>query len=438
MSHISFLSTFVRSVRSAVLLCGAVFCLGSVVSCQQDVDDTQEQRAQESDVFVSFSLATTKEREVRGVPGMQTDGDDSHAQYEDAYNTLDIVFFNSDGTKATLPDNRTLFHYNAEGYQPSDETIDEWVDRIYERPGGNGTFIRGVYLKGIKPSDVVGKTCVAMLNLPEAVRNRLYPGAADEITTLNDLRNAKARVITSADEQLGPEPYPTKMEDGEEVPDYMSDEVQRLVMYGESQNIQPTTSSPRVEVTVKRTVAKVIVWVNYTAPSLFGFGYFAGIKHKLEYQLIDFPSIMRLGNNFFRADGQGNASSVIENPVSGSPGTATWENSALAKFTFYVNEYGFLPSSDRKQPQIVLKGTHGTLGLVRYWRILLPRGVQRNYKYNLYCTIVDNGSATTDGAVDLQFNNIVVTPWEAATERFFPGENYPFNGFIGTPKDSEI
>lgn len=437
MSHISFLSTFVRRVRYAAMLCCAVLCVGSVASCQQDVDDAHERAATESDVFVSFTLNAAREREVRAVPGMQTDGDDTQAQYEDAYNTLDIVFFNSNGTKATLSDNRTLFHYKAEGYQPSDEDIDNWVDRIYERPGGNGTFIRGVYLKGVKASDVVGKTCVAMLNLPEAVRNRLYPGATDEITTLDALRNAQARVITSADEQLGPEPYPLKT-DGSGDPDYMSDQVQRLVMYGETANIQPTAASPRVEVTVQRTVAKVVVWVNYTAKSLFNLS-FTGASPKMDYQLIDFPAVMRLGNNFFRQDGQGDATSVISKAVSGSPAAATWVNAHHAKFTFYVNEYGFLPTSERKQPQIILKGTHALYAsIVRYWRILLPRGIQRNHKYNLYCTLIDVGSATTDGAVDLQFNNIVVTPWEAATERYFPGEDYPVHGFIGTPNDSQI
>lgn len=431
-------------------LCTLLLCM-LFVNCQHADELVPSPSPHADDLFVSFRMDEARQREVRAVPGASDENHRQEADYESLYNTVDVVFFDADGRKLTFDGGRSVFHYTAEGYAPTDAEADNWVGRVYERKDQKG-WLRGVYVVGVKAEDVRGKTCVVMLNLPKAVRERLLSGVDNEITTLDALRNVEARRMTSADEQLGPLPFPNTEEtnssasgsssagDATNTVDYDDDRIQRITMYGETANLQPTTLDNRVEVTVTRTIAKLRLIISFGPRTVFQqMSAFLSL-FTINYSLRNFPAVTLLGNNHWREDGKGDSQSTILNPISGTPQSTKFRNGhQYLDYQFYINEYGYLPLS-AQQPFIQL---HAHLpgngqGVNRYWRIILPRGIKRNTQYTFFCTILDQGGETSESSTDLQFDHLTVAPWHGGTERIFPAEDYPVDHFHGRPDNSEI
>lgn len=143
------------------------------------------------------------------------------------------------------------------------------MDGVYERSGNR----RGVYLAGVKRDNVKDKTCVVVLNLPAEIRTLLERGS---ISTLSALKAQVVHRQTSADEQLGPIPYPL---DANNQPDYNSSAFRYLVMIGETPRVSFSDNDVAsvIQVQMVRTIAKVKI-VGYFASNNFTF--FASANYK--------------------------------------------------------------------------------------------------------------------------------------------------------------
>ena len=325
---------------------------------------------------------------------------------------------------------KRLFHFDATGFTPPTEEKSNWVGGVYERAGNQ----RGVYLIDVSRTQVNGKTCVVVLNLPEDVRRRVESG---NISSLSGLKNAAVHYLGSADEQLGPKPYP-KNADG--TPDYNSSSFQHIVMIGETPDIRipDTDFRPVVNVSVERTIAKVkIVGVFDYGVGLASLATAGPVDITMRYKYNKFPSRTHLGA-FWVEKGREpiplrpvDAADYVERR-GGVYGTG---NQVYFVHNFYMNEYGELPDNATEKPYINFSATIATL--TKYWVLELPRGMQRNKSYTIYVNFKGVGSATPEGYSEetLKATKILVEPWENGVENFSPREIYNFNDFIGNPAD---
>ena len=414
-----------------------VFALLVLGSCGQVYDEPTPQEKHEK-LYVTFSIAGAEAKETRAVPnapnGTETSGD-----YESSYNSVDVMFFESGGNLAPLNGKR-LFHFDATGFTPPTAEKSNWVGGVYERPGNQ----RGVYLIDVSRAQVRDKTCVVVLNLPEDVRRRVESG---NINSLSVLRGAAVRYLSSADEQLGPKPYPKKA-DG--TPDYNSSSFQHIVMIGETPNIRipDTDFRPVVNVSVKRTIAKVrIVGVFEYGAGLASLATIGLRNITMRYKYNKFPSRTHLGAFWAeKSTGRGelkyprDAADYVERR-GGVYGTG---NQVYFVHNFYMNEYGELSDNATEKPYINFSATianeAGTMSRTAYWTLELPSGMQRNKSYTIYVNFKGEGSATPEGYSEetLKATRILVEPWENGVENFSPREFYNFNNFIGNPNNDHI
>lgn len=414
-------------MRNIHLWCVTVFALLVLGACRQVYDEPTPQEKHEK-LYVTFSIAGAEAKETRAVPNAPN-GTEASGDYESSYKSVDVMFFESGGNSAVLNGKR-LFHFDATGFTPPTEEKSNWVGGVYERANNQ----RGVYLIDVSRTQVNGKTCVVVLNLPEDVRRRVESG---NISSLSGLKNAAVRYLGSADEQLGPKPYP-KRADG--TPDYNSSSFQHIVMIGETPNIDiPTTVfRPVVNVSVERTIAKVkIVGVFDYGVGLASLATAGPVDITMRYKYNKFPSRTHLGA-FWVEKGREpiplrpvDAADYVERR-GGVYGTG---NQVYFVHNFYMNEYGELPDNATEKPYINFSATIATL--TKYWVLELPRGMQRNKSYTIYVNFKGVGSATPEGYSEetLKATKILVEPWENGVENFSPKEIYNFNDFIGNPKD---
>lgn len=330
-----------------------------------------------------------------------------------------------------------MYHFDSEGLAPSGADKDNWVDGVYERSGNK----RGVYLAGVTRGQVTGKTCVVVLNLPAEVRTLIERG------TLNTLAKLKDHVIhqqTSADEQLGPIPYPL---DASNQPDYNSSAFRHIVMIGEKSNISfPTTDvSSVIRVQMERTIAKVKIVGIFTSKSLMvlpqAFNY---TKVTMTYQYKNFPSQTKLGEVWKKkSTNLGTLNAPLDGVYVESPAKlyGTTKQPYFVQ-SFYMNEYGELPDNVEKQPfvNISVLFEHPTSGAALpklYWALSLPRGMKRNHSYTIYVNLPTNGELDPGGSqlLILKADKVVVKPWDEGTENYFTSPDYLFNNFSGSPTD---
>lgn len=413
----------------------AVIALLVFGACRQVYEEPTPQEQHEK-LYVTFSIAGSEAKETRAVPnapnGTEADGD-----YESSYKSVDVMFFETEGNRdLVVLKGKRLFHFDATGFTPPTDEKSNWVGGVYERAGNR----RGVYLIDVTRNLVKGKTCVVVLNLPEHIRQRVQTG---NISTLNGLKGAAARILTSADEQLGPKPYPKKTNG---TPDYNSSSFQHIIMIGETPGISfPTTDlKPVVNVKVERTIAKVkIVGVFDEKSALGQLTGFGSPDITMRFQYKNFPSRTHLGS-FWVEKGKKpldlrpvDAADYVER----KGGLHGIGKKAYFVHNFYMNEYGVLPDNATEKPYIVFSGTFvlGTLRVTKYWSLGLPHGMQRNKSYTIYVDFKGNGSDSPEGYTEetLKVTNILVEPWENGVENFSPREFYNFNNFIGNPKNND-
>ncbi len=421
-------------MRNIHLWCVAVIALLSLGACRQVYDEPTPQEQHEK-LYVTFSIAGAEAKETRAVPNAPN-GTEASGDYESSYKSVDVMFFESGGNLAVLNGKR-LFHFDATGFTPPTEEKSNWVGGVYERADNK----RGVYLIDVSRTQVQGKTCVVVLNLPEDTRRRVESG---NISSLSGLKNAAVRYLGSADEQLGPKPYPKKA-DG--TPDYNSSSFQHIVMIGETPNINiPTTDfKPVVNVSVERTIAKVkIVGVFDYGTGLASLAT-AGLRNiTMRYKYNKFPSRTHLGA-FWAEKSTGRALPLwpvdAADYVERRGGVYGTGNQVYFVHNFYMNEYGELADNATDKPYINFSATFadnaGTISKTGYWVLELPRGMQRNKSYTIYVNFKGDGSETPEGYSEetLKATKILVEPWENGVENFSPKEIYNFNNFIGNPKD---
>lgn len=394
-------------------------------------------------VYVTFALDNGDDHTTRAVPNAPN-GTETTADPESAYKTVDIVFFNADGSKAYV-NAQGYFHFDASGFKPSNSEKEKWVSGTYERDLGSGNYLRGVYLDGVNRNAVQGKTCVVMLNLPNDVKTRLGKGASQEITSLTALQRAVVRQLNSADEQLGPKPYPMN---GSNI-DYNSAQFKYIVMVGEKKNIDVNGAlKPVITVDVKRTIAKVKLYVVIGGNSTFKT---LGAGEQLLLSFGDFPKNTVLGS-VWKPETDGSRvriDAVVSGAANGVgvkrvPATAGSDISGLPYVVkeFYMNEYGVLPENPQNNPYpyVGVRLQTRILGIVPVdvsWKIALPRSIERNKSYTIYATLRDNGYGTNDGRAvyTLKVDKVTIAPWTDGADRFFHDDNFGMNNFEGDPKN---
>ena len=419
-------------MRNIHLWCVAVIAVVVLGACRQVYDEPTPQE-QHDKLYVTFSIAGAEAKDTRAVPNAPN-GTEANGDYESSYKSVDVMFFESGGYSTVLNGKR-LFHFDAAGFTPPTAEKSNWVGGVYERAGNQ----RGVYLIDVSRTQVENKTCVVVLNLPEDVRRRVESG---NINSLNGLKNAAVRILGSADEQLGPKPYPKKA-DG--TPDYNSPSFQHIVMIGETPNI----SFPRTElksvvnVNVERTIAKVkIVGIFEDGTGLKQLDGVDLTNITMQFKYKNFPGRAHLGAFWKATNGplfdRKDAADYVERR-GGLHGTG---RQAYFVHNFYMSEYGELPDNATEKPYIIFSATFandaGTKSQTRYWVLELPRGMQRNKSYTIYVSFKGKGSETSEGYSDetLKATNILVEPWEEGVENFSPREFYNFNNFIGNPNNN--
>lgn len=427
-------------MRTIYIVLLSLLSLTGVVACQPLVEEAEEGK-KEKGLLVNFNIDAPEVRATRAVPNGPT-GTEANADYESAYKNVAILFYDSNGNLATVRGKHFNF-FETEGLKPQGEERKNWVGGVYER-ADNGGFARGVYLVGVTRDDVRGKTCVVLLNIPDDLRDRLQNR---RIQTLGGLENHILNTITSADEQIGPIPYPV---DANNRPDIASDDFRHIVMVGKTPNVQFDANElqAKISVDMKRTIAKVRLVIRFNLLNIV-LGQTNPSPFVAECQFRNFPKLTKVGEVWKPESTPENQRVALmsgdvvqgsrkENRIKVLTGAP---NVAYLAFDFYMNEYGVLPEKTNKNQRFSVPGMKMKMVLPfwgeRYWELLFPRSIQRNKSYELFYTIEGKGNSSTDNFnVTLVADNIVVLPWSKFPESFHPGENYNFNNFIGNPDNS--
>lgn len=420
-------------MRRINLLLSCLFALLALSACRQSFDD-QVSAEDDEKLYVTFTVSNTQSVATRAVPNAPT-GTETGGDYESSYKTVDVLFFEGNGNIAQVGQKK-VHHFESAGFTPSGAEKENWVDGVYERSGNK----RGVYLAGVTRSQVTGKTCVVVLNLPAEVRTLVERG------TLNTLAKLKAQVIhqqASADEQLGPIPYPLNAS-GQ--PDYNSPAFRHIVMIGEKSNISfSNVVASVIQVQMVRTIAKVKIVGYFSGGTFSQFPSYGWSKITMSYQYKYFPSETTLGEVW---KDKSTNSGTVNAPKDGLFVESLAKTLGAAKQPyfvqhFYMNEYGELPDNVEKQPIIALSAlfenpnTPNGLTFKRYWVLSLPRGMKRNTSYTIYVNLPTNGDTDPGGSqpLILKADKVLVKPWNEATENYFTHPDYLFNNFSGSPSD---
>ena len=419
-------------MRNIHLWCVAVIALVVLGACRQVYDEPTPQE-QHDKLYVTFSIAGAEAKDTRAVPNAPN-GTEANGDYESSYKSVDVMFFEPGGNLAVLNGKR-LFHFDATGFTPPTEEKSNWVGGVYERAGNQ----RGVYLIDVTSTQVQGKTCVVVLNLPDDVRRRVENR---NINSLSQLKYAPARILPSADAQLGPKPYPKKA-DG--TPDYNSSSFQHIVMIGETPNINiPTTDfRPVVNVTVERTIAKVKIVGVFTEGAFLKNIEDGYTDITMQFKYKNFPGRAHLGAFWKATNGPLFDRKDAADYVVRKGGLYGAGKQPYFVLNYYMGEYGVLADNEANKPCISFSATFakasGTDAPKKgYWLLSLPSGMKRNKVYTIYVNIVGAGSLTPEGysVETLRANKILVQPWDEGVENFSPKEYYNFNNFIGNPNNN--
>ena len=410
------------------------------MACQPLVEEVEEAK-KDKGLLVNFNIDAPEVHATRAVPNAPT-GTEADADYESAYKNVAILFYDSYGNLATVR-GKHFFFFETAGLKPQGEEKKNWVGGVYER-AVNGVFTRGVYLVDVTHDDVKGKTCVVLLNIPDDLRDRLQNR---RVQTLRGLENHILNTITSADEQIGPMPFPL---DANNRPDVMSDDFRHIVMFGKTPNVdfEDNVLLPKTSVDMKRTIAKVRLVIKFNALNSL-LGQTNPSNYVAECQFKNFPKLTKVGE-VWKPESTPENERVALMPgdvVQGSRKNNRIKvftgvpNVAYLAFDFYLNEYGVLPEKTNKNQRFSVPGMKMKMTLPiwgeRYWELLFPRSVQRNKSYEFFYTIEGKGNSSTDNFnVTLEADNVVVLPWSKFPESFHPAEYYNFNNFIGNPDNS--
>ena len=384
-------------MRRINLLLSCLFALLALSACQQRFEDLQSAEDGEK-LYVTFTVSSTQPQETRAVPNAPS-GTEADADYESSYKSVDVLFFEKNGNIAQVGQKK-VHHFGSAGFSPS---------------GAD--------------------------NLPAEVRTLLERG------TLNTLAKLKAQVVhqqASADEQLGPIPYPL---DASNQPDYNSSAFRHIVMIGEMPNVSFSNNDVAsvIPVQMVRTIAKVKIVGYFSGGSFSQLPSYGWKKITMTYQYKNFPSETKLGTVWKAKSTNSGALNAPKNGLFVESPAKLYGTAKQPYFVqhLYMNEYGELPDNVEKQPTIELSALfenpdtpNGTF-FKRYWVLSLPRGMERNKSYTIYVKLPTNGETDPGGSqlLILKADKVVVKPWDEGTENYFTSPDYPFNNFIGNPAD---
>ena len=368
-----------RSTYSSYISFGLLaFSSLMFAACSQDINHGDEENNQK--VKFRLGLDDYVKREIRGIATPQ----------EEEVRTLDVVFFQGNNKKIVPGAHTTGTHYGVFHYDLTSPNPGEWV---------NGSVSSQTVYLDTKAADVNGTTAVALVNLPAAVQSKLVQGAAGEITTLSDLKDAVSQTITRPDEIGTP-----------------------LLMTGEA---AASFSNPaldnQIEVSLKRAVARLDVELIYDWDKL------VPSKEKGKYAFQQFGNVTKVGTSdnltAARVDG-------LEKELA-----LTTTAAPTSKFSTYINEYDYTGSTytTTPAPYILLElpallgddsplagiypppagGDFNRTPVKSYYKVVLPRYLKRNCAYTLQAHVVGSGSPSKEGAIILQFS-LKVRPWESS------------------------
>lgn len=378
-------------------IAAAALILFSFASCNKSVDDPTP--VGDGKLKLHFGPVDLDQRDVRAPIATAA---------ENQVATVDVVFFAGQNKKYITPNSGGAavgyFHFEATG-------LNDWVNKS---PATQTVYI------GAKASDVNGTTAVTLLNLPASVRARLAKDATDEIKTMDELRKAVSQTLSTVEELTTP-----------------------LLMTGE-QNVtfaNPNTQDNQIDVNVKRAVSRLDVILYYNWDKLV-----PNVQRGL-YTYKDFPAKTFVGANAAITDRVDGAKTQIADLTAiAAPLTAADPVPTSQLVTVYINEYDLTPaaSATTTAPFILLElpaklgegnpiaglypppagGDFGNDIVKSYYKVILPRKLDRNCRYLLHAHVVGPGSPSADNAVVLQFN-LTVLPWTGVE---VPG--YTHNAFI--------
>ena len=350
--------------------------------------------AAEGKIQLHFGADDLKQRDIRAVA----------TQAENEVKTVDVVFFQSQNKKSIKPNTGGeavgFFHFEA-------TTLGDWLNN---NPATQTVFIPA------KSIDVNGTTAITLINLPASVRARLAIGAADEIKTVDQLSKALAQTIATVGELTTP-----------------------LLMTGET-NVafaNPNVQDNKIEVNVKRAVARFDVVLYYNWDKL------VPNEQRGLYTYLQFPAQTFVGaNSAINARVDGAKTQIADLTPEHAPLVPSDPVPTSTLPTVYLNEYDLskTTAADAPAPYILLElpaklgdgnpltgifpppagGDFSSKAVKAYYKVLLPRKIERNCRYVLHAHVIGPGSPTEDQAVVLQFT-LTVKPWSEV-------ELPPFNG----------
>lgn len=326
---------------------------------------------------------------------------------ENTVNTVDVVFFRGQNKEAITPNSGGAavgsFHFEA-------TTVGDWVN--------NDPTTQTVYIPA-KASDVNGTTAVTLINLPASVRARLAVGVTDEITTVDELTKAVSQTLATVEDLTTP-----------------------LLMTGQT-NVtfaNPATQDNKIDVNVKRAVSRLDVVLYYDWDKLIP------NQQRGLYTFLQFPSKTFVGANADitgRVDGA--KTQVADLTAQPAPLTATDPVPTSELPSVYINEYDISAKTAATDPApyVLLElpailgdgnplngifpppagGDFSTTPVKSYYKVILPRKIERNCRYVLHAHVVGPGSPTADQAVVLQFT-LTVRPWIETNVPGFDGTTH--------------
>ena len=366
-----------------------LFTLLTILFCACNKHYNDESESGDGKIKLHFGTVDLVQRDVRAQVATEA---------ENHVNTVDVVFFQGQNKKNIVPTSGG----NAVGYFHFEPTsLNDWENYS---PTSQTVYIPA------RASDVNGTTAVALINLPDAVRQRLIVGATNEITTIEQLKDAVSQTIHTVEELTTP-----------------------LLMTGES-NVafdNPNTQNNQINVNLKRAVSRLDVQLYYHWDKLIP------NKERGLYTFLQFPGKTYVGAHAAienRVDGT--KTSIADLTAQPAPLVSTEPVPTSTLATAYINEYDLSGSTaaDAPAPYILLElpailgegspiaglypppagGDFSKTAVKSYYKIVLPRKIDRNCRYVLHAHIVGPGSPTPDGAVLLEFN-VLVKPWGATT-----------------------
>ena len=350
----------------------------------------------EGKLQLRFGAQDLIQRDVRGIA----------TPAENTVRTVDVVFFNGQNKKNITPISGGSavgsFHFEA-------TTLGDWLN--------HNPATQTVYIPA-KAADVHGTTAVTLINLPDVVRARLKVGAADEITTMEQLTKALAQTISTVNELTTP-----------------------LLMTGE-QNVtfaNPNTQDNKIDVNVKRAVSRFDVVLYYNWDKLIP------KEQRGLYTYLQFPGKTFVGvNSDITARVDGAKTQILDLTAHPAPLTPTDPVPTSELPTVYVNEYDISSktAAEAPAPYILLElpaklgdgnpltgifpppagGDFSSDAVKCYYKVILPRKIERNCRYVLHAHVVGPGSPSPNDAVVLQFT-MTVKPWSEADVPHFKGES---------------